>query len=189
MDPVITVLMGIGLSAACGFRIFVPLLAASIAARSGHVTLSSQFQWLGSDAALIAFGAATLIEIGAYYIPWVDNLLDTVASPMAVAAGTILTASFALDLDPFLRWTLAIIAGGGTAGLVQSLTVSTRALSSAGSLGLANPLVATAELGGSILTSVLALVLPVLTIVAIVVVATLLAKRLSRVKKVPPANP
>src|SRR5206468_8237260 len=137
------------------------LLVVSIASCSGHLQLSSGFEWMGSTAALIAFATATALEIAGYYVPWVDNLLDTIASPSAVIAGTLVTASMVTDMSPFLKWTLAVIAGGGVAGLVQGATVVTRAASTAASGGLANPILATAELGGSFLTSILAMAAPV----------------------------
>src|SRR5205814_7387904 len=167
METVLSLLVGIGLSAACGFRVFVPLLVVSIASRGGHLHLSSGFEWMGSDAALIAFAVATTLEIAAYYVPWVDNLLDTIASPAAVVAGTLVTASLVSDMSPFLKWTLAGIAGGGIAGLVQGITVVTRGASSDGTGGLANPILATAELGGSLITSILSLVVPGLIALAI----------------------
>ena len=167
MEPILSSLVGIGLSAACGFRVFVPLLVVSIASYSGHLHLAPGFEWMGSTTALIAFATATALEIAGYYIPWVDNLLDTIASPAAVIAGTIATASVVSDMSPFLKWTLAVIAGGGIAGLVQGTTVLTRGVSSAGTGGLANPILATAELGGALITSLLSLVVPVLVVLAI----------------------
>src|SRR5205814_1367500 len=145
----------------------VPLLVVSVASHTGHLHLSSGFEWMGSDAALIAFAVATVLEVAAYYIPWVDNLLDTVASPAAVIAGTLVTASLIADMSPFLKWTLAVIAGGGIAGLVQGASVVTRGASSAGTGGLANPILATAELGGSLITSILSLIAPVLVALVI----------------------
>ena len=171
METILSLLIGMGLSAACGFRVFVPLLVVSLASRSGHLGLASGFEWMGSDAALIAFAAATTLEIAGYYIPWVDNLLDTVASPAAVVAGTLVTASLVSDMSPFLKWTLAVIAGGGIAGLVQGTTVLTRGASSAGTGGLANPILATAELGGSLFTSILSLAMPW---VAVLIIGALL---------------
>jgi len=170
MEILLSLCIGIGLSAACGFRVFVPLLIVSIASLSGHLSLVSGFQWMGTYPALIAFALATALEIAAYYIPWVDNLLDTVATPAAVIAGTIITASLVTDMSPFLKWSLAVIAGGGAAGLVQSATAVTRGASSVGSGGLANPILATIELGGSILTSIMAIAVPVLTILLVAVI-------------------
>src|SRR5438552_4638510 len=131
METLLSICVGIGLSAACGFRVFVPLLVMSIAAASGHLTVASGFQWIGSYPALVAFSVATLLEIAGYYIPWVDNLLDTIAIPAAIIAGTLITASLVTDVSPFLKWTLAIIAGGGVAGMVQGTTVVARGASSA----------------------------------------------------------
>jgi len=167
METFLSLLVGVGLSSACGFRLFVPLLVLSIASRTGHLHLAAGFEWMGSTPALIAFATATALEIAAYYVPWVDNLLDTVASPAAVIAGTLVTASLVTDMSPFLKWTLAVIAGGGIAGLVQGTTVIARGASSAGTGGLANPLLATAELGGSLATSILSLVAPVLVVLAV----------------------
>lgn len=164
METVLSLLIGIGLSAACGFRVFVPLLIVSIAAHTGHLKLAQSFAWMGSDTALIAFAVATVLEITAYYVPWLDNLLDTVASPAAVISGTVITASLVTDMSPFLRWTLAVVAGGGVAGLVQGATVVTRASSTATTGGFANPLLATAELGGSFFTSILSIVAPVVAV-------------------------
>src|SRR6266699_2021582 len=135
METLLSICVGIGLSAACGFRVFVPLLVMSIAALSGHLTLAHGFEWIGSYPALIALSVATCLEIAGYYIPWVDNLLDTISSPAAIIAGTLITASVITDLSPFLKWTLAIIAGGGAAGIVQGTTVVARGASSVGTGG------------------------------------------------------
>src|SRR5437879_3587681 len=126
METILSFLIGIGLSAACGFRVFVPLLVMSVANHSGHLTLTPGFQWIGGDAALIAFSVATVLEIAAYYIPWLDHLLDTIATPAAIIAGTIVTAAMVGHMSPFLKWGLAVIAGGGAAGLVQGTTVFVR---------------------------------------------------------------
>src|SRR5882724_7873827 len=142
METLLSICVGIGLSAACGFRVFVPLLVMSIAALSGHLTLADGFEWIGSYPALIAFSVATCLEIAGYYIPWVDHLLDTIATPAAIVAGTLITASMVTDMSPFLRWTLAAIAGGGAAGVVQGTTVLTRGASTLTTAGLANPMFA-----------------------------------------------
>jgi hypothetical protein len=161
MEPILGFAMGIGLSAACGFRIFVPLLIISVAARTGHVALAHSFAWMASDLALITLLTATVLEIAAYYLPWVDNLLDSVTTPGAVVAGTIAAGSMFTDMDPFLKWTLAVIAGGGIAGLVQAGTVFLRGASTLATGGTANHAVATAEAGGATAASLLALFLPI----------------------------
>jgi hypothetical protein len=165
MQLLLGLCIGIGLSAACGFRVFVPLLIMSIAAKTGHLTLAPAFQWIGSDIALWTFATATIIEIGAYYIPWLDHVLDLLATPVAIIAGIIITSSMVGGMDPYLKWTLAVIAGGGAAGLVHGATAFTRGASTATTGGLANPILATIELGLSFFTSVLAVVAPVAAIV------------------------
>lgn len=177
METVLSICVGIGLSAACGFRVFVPLLLTSLAALAGHLTLATHFQWIGTYPALIAFSVATGLEITGYYVPWLDHLLDTVATPAAIVAGTILTASMITDVSPILRWSLAVIAGGGVAGVVQSGTVLTRTISTSSSGGLANPLVSTAELGLALLTSLLAIFVPVLAVAGVAVLIVLIGRK------------
>jgi Domain of unknown function (DUF4126) len=182
MEIILSLCVGIGLSAACGFRVFVPLLIMSLAAGSGHVTLAPGFQWIASTPALIAFSVATVLEIAGYYIPWVDHLLDTLATPAAIVAGTIITASMVADVSPFLKWTLAVIAGGGAASVVQGSTVLLRGASTLATGGLSNPVFATAELAGAVGTSILAIVSPLLTVGLIIIVLIVLGRKLLRLK-------
>ncbi|MCD6050895.1 MAG: hypothetical protein K0Q55_2298, partial [Verrucomicrobia bacterium] len=192
METLLSICLGIGLSAACGFRVFIPMLIVSIAANAGHLTLAKGFEWLASDAAVVSFGLATVLEIGAYYIPWLDNLLDSIASPSAVVAGTIITASVMTDMSPFMRWTLAVIAGGGVAAAVQGTTVLARATSTALTGGLANPILATIELGGSGIVSLMAFFVPLLTLAIIVTVLILVGRKLLKrkaEKAMPPPMP
>ena len=155
------ILIGIALSATCGFRVFVPLLAVNIGTRlfntdgTPSLVLADGFAWLGSDFALLIFLVAAIFEIGGYYIPWVDNLLDSIASPIAIVAGTLISASFITGMEPWLQWLLALIAGGGSAGAVQATTVLTRASSSVTTGGLGNPIVASVETSSAFLGSAL----------------------------------
>jgi len=169
-DALLSVGVGLGLAAAAGFRVFVPLLVLSIASRAGYVPLSGGFEWVGSTPALLAFATATVMEVGAYYVPWLDNLLDTVAAPAAVAAGVVASASVMTELPPFLKWSVALIGGGAAAGVVHTSTSLLRLKSTATTAGLANPVVATVELVGSFLTSVVAIVLPILALLLIALV-------------------
>jgi hypothetical protein len=168
MDILLSLAVGLGLAAAVGFRVFVPFTIISVAAMSGHLNLAPGFDWIGTYPALIAFGTATLLEILAYYIPWVDNLLDSVATPVAVVAGVIITASVVGDVSPWLRWSLAVIAGGGIAAVVQSGTVLLRGASSVTTGGLGNVVVSSAELLGSVLTAILALLFPLIALVLLI---------------------
>lgn len=183
MSVIMGILTGIGLSATCGFRVFVPLLIMSIAAHAGHLELAQGFEWIGSTPAIIAFSVATLLEVGAYYIPWLDNLLDTIATPAAAVAGIIVTASAVSGMSPLLQWSLAIIAGGGAAAVVQSTTVVTRGTSSVTTGGTANPVVSTLELILSIVSSILIICLPILTILLLGLVAYFIVKKIKKRKQ------
>jgi hypothetical protein len=163
--------LGIGLAAACGFRIFVPLLVASAAALTGHLELTPSLAWIGTRPALIAFAAATVAEVAGYYVPWVDNVLDALGAPLALVAGTLVSASVFTEVDPMLRWILAAIAGGGAAGAVHGTMALLRQASSLTTGGLANPLVSTAEMGGSLIVAVLAILVPLLALLLLVAAA------------------
>ena len=158
------IMIGVALSATCGFRVFVPLLAVNIGTRAldadgqPRIELADGFDWLSSDIALMVFLVATLFEIGGYYIPWIDNLLDTIASPASIVAGTVITASFVTGMDPWLQWLLGVIAGGGAAGAVQATTVVARAGSTVTTGGLGNPIVASVETSGAFLGAALSIV-------------------------------
>jgi len=180
MEEVLSVCVGVGLAAACGFRIFLPLLLVSIAAASNHVTLAPSFQWIGSEYALITFSVATVLEITAYYVPWLDNLLDSIATPAAVVAGTVVTASMVTGMSPYLQWTLAVIAGGGAAGLVQGATVVTRAASTATTGGLGNFLVATGEWVLSLVMSFLLLAVPIVAVIALAIIGVFVGPKVWR---------
>jgi hypothetical protein len=143
----------------------------SIASVSGHLQLAAGFNWIGTYPALITFSVATALEITGYYVPWVDHLLDTISTPTAIVAGTIATAAIVSGMSPLLKWSLAIIAGGGAAGLVQGTTVLARGVSTATTGGLGNPVIATAELGGSLITSMVAITAPLLVVFLLAAVA------------------
>lgn len=168
LDVLVSVALGIGLAAAVGFRVFLPLLVVSVAGYSGYLPLSESFSWLATLTALLMLSVAAVLEIAAYYIPGVDNLLDTVATPAALVAGTVVAAAVMADLPPLVKWTTAIIAGGGAAGITQAVTGLLRAKSTVTTGGLGNAVIATGELGGSLVTSLLALFLPLVALAFVV---------------------
>jgi len=185
MEGLLGFFVGVGLSATCGFRVFVPLLGLSIATHTGYLELSSDFGWIGSLPAMITFGSATVLEIAGYYISWVDNILDTIATPAAVIAGTITTASMVGDMSPLLRWSLAIIAGGGVAGLVQGSSVLVRGKSSLLSAGFANPAVSTVELIASLFGTIISIVLPIVAILFVLLIMYVIFHRIMKRRKQP----
>ena len=179
LDLTLSIVLGVALAAATGFRVFLPLLIASVAAYTGHLPLGDGFAWLGTPAALTMLGVAAVAEILAFYIPGIDNLLDALATPAAFAAGTVVSAAVMTDVPPMVKWTAAVIAGGGVAGLTQGVTAMLRAKSTLFTGGLGNLVIATAELGGALLVSLLALAAPLLAL-AVVILFLWLAIRLLR---------
>lgn len=189
--PLLSVALGIALAAAAGLRVFVPLFALGVAARAGYVPLADGFEWLASTPALIVLGTATLVEIAAYYVPYLDHLLDVIASPSAVLAGIVATAAVLTDMPPVVKWTVAIIAGGGAAGLVQGASVAARIGSTATTGGLGNIVLSSLETFGAIGTVILAIALPLLAllvVVAMLAIAVVMLLRLARRRR-PPAAP
>jgi hypothetical protein len=178
-ESLVSIGVGLALAAAAGFRVFVPLLALSMAAQSGWVELSPSFTWLASPAALLALATATLLEVVAYYIPFFDNMLDALAAPLAVLAGIVASASLLTDLPPWLQYTIAIVAAGGTAGAVHASTSVLRLKSSAATAGFGNPLLATLELAGSIVVALLALLAPLVALLVVGLIVVLIARRVN----------
>ena len=171
IDPLIELMLGISLSAAVGFRVFAPLLVLSGAAVFGHLDLPTDLDWAETPQALTVLAVACLLEVGGYYIPWFDHLLDIVATPAAIVAGTIVAASVAPEMNSLVQWTLALVVGGGTAGLTKGLMNILRGTSTAASGGLTNPVVSTIELVIALALSALAVTLPL--VAGAVVLSTL----------------
>ena len=175
-ETFVAICLGIGLAAACGFRVFVPLLIIGTASRAEMLTLAEGFSWLSSWPAIAALALATALEIIAYYFPILDNLLDSISAPAAVIAGVVASASCVTEMDPLLKWSVAIIAGGGAAGAIKAGAVGIRSASTATTGGTANPLVATLEWIAAIVLSVLAVVVPILAAIIAILLIVILAR-------------
>lgn len=183
--PLVSIAIGLGLAAAAGFRVFVPLLALGLASRQGLVALAPGFEWIASPPALIAFATATIVEVLAYHVPFLDHLLDVVATPSAMVAGALASAAVLTDLPPVVKWSVAVLAGGGAAGLVQTATVLARVGSTTFTGGLGNVLFASFELFGAIGTVVLAIALPMVAfglLLLLLVAAAVIVTRVARGK-------
>jgi hypothetical protein len=173
--------LGVGLAAATGLRVFLPLLAAAIAARADWIPLTDSFSWLASTPALITLSTAAIFETLAYYIPGLDHLLDLLAGPAAVAAGVVVSASVMADVPPAVMWPVAIIAGGGVAGLTKGSAALVRAKAGVATGGLANPIVSTGETIGASALAFLAIALPILTLVLVVLALVWFARKAGKV--------
>jgi len=180
-ELILSLIIGIGLSASVGFRIFVPFLVLSVFSLLGFVNLSSGFDWIGTYPALIAFGFASLVEIVAYFFPWFDNLLDTIAGPVSIIAGALVMGSVLADFSPLLKWSLAIIAGGGLAGTIQHSTGLLRLTSSTTTGGIANPVISTTEAGASFSLSALSILLPIVAFLLVLFLIIWIVKKFHKI--------
>ncbi len=182
MELLTNIALGIALSACCGFRVFIPLLAGALAGHFHFFTLPADMHWLASWPAIICLGTAAIAEIAAYYIPFIDNLLDTIATPLSVAAGTVLATSFLplADLDPLLRWGAGLLAGGSSAGVIHIGAGLLRLFSSKATVGTGNAIVSTTENAAAISGSVLSFVIPVVVAVVLLVLIIWIIAKLTR---------
>jgi hypothetical protein len=180
IEWVVAIAIGIGLAAATGFRVFLPLLVAGLAAHWGALPLADGFGWLGTPQALIALTTASVVETTAYYIPGVDHLLDLLAGPAAVAAGVVASAAVMVDMPPGLVWPVAILGGGGMAAVTKVSSAVLRAKSGIATLGVANPIVSTGETAGAIVIALAAVLVPVVCLIVLLVMIVWLRRRRRR---------
>jgi len=171
--------LGIGLSACCGFRVFIPLLVGSVAAYFHWIPLNAEMSWLATVPAIISFGTAAVFEVSAYYIPFIDNILDAVATPLAMLAGTAVAVSVLPvgHMDPLLQWGLGLLAGGAPAGTIQVGSGLLRLFSSKTTAGAGNSVIATGENLFAVMGSLGSLVVPVLVAIFLLAFCVFLAFR------------
>lgn len=187
---IMATLMGISLAAASGFRVFLPPFLLSLAARFNVVwfldidLIGTQFEFFTSTLSIVVLGIATVAEFAAFYAPWVDSALDTIATPASIVAGVAMTAIVLEGNEPIIQWTIAIVAGGGVAATIQSATVATRGLSSTFTFGLGNSAVATGENVASVALTLIAILIPFLSALFVLLIVALLL-RMKRKKKEP----
>lgn len=171
---------GLGLAAASGFRVFLPPFLMAVWLRLGFLDVNiegSEFEAFSSDVSILLLGVASLSEIMAYKIPWMDNMLDSLATPLAGLAGIYLVAVSLEGADPSVQWALAIIAGGGSSLSIQSATVAGRGLSSMFTLGMANPFFSLIEDIASVLLIFIALLAPLAALFASVILIFVIFRR------------
>lgn len=178
MQTVTASALGIALAACCGFRVFVPILIAGLACRFHLFHFSQSFAWLSATGMLISVGVATFIEIAGYYVPFIDNLLDTISAPLATVAGTLLATSVIPIDNEWMKWIIGIIAGGGSAGVIASGTGLLRLLSSKTTIGSGNPVVSTSENVAAVGGSLLSFAFPLVMAAAIIILIFWIMKKL-----------
>jgi len=184
---ILSLALGLGLATAVGFRVFLPLLILGLAVHSGLVPTTPGFEWVGTPPALFMFMVAAITEVVAYYIPLLDNALDAIAAPVAIAAGIGVTALALGDASPMLKWALAIIAGGGAAAATHGATSALRSVSTAVTAGVGNHAIATGEIVGAVGMSILALMLPFVALIVVLLVMVIVAWRWWQKSRATPA--
>lgn len=182
-ELIISIILGFSLAASAGFRVFVPLLVLSLSAHFSWFPVNDTWQWVGSIPALVLLGVATVFEIGAYFIPWVDNLLDTISVPLAAIAGTLLMVATMGDINPTITWALAIIAGGGAAAAVSGTTSAARLGSTATTGGLANPIIAGTETIAATTVSIAGIFSPILALMLVLFLIGIVWRVVRKVRK------
>lgn len=184
---ILAALMGLSLASASGFRVFLPPFLLSIAVRTDtlvNLDLSdTSFAIFDSNAAVLILGIACLAEFAAYYVPWLDNLLDTIATPAAILSGVGMSSMVLVGTDPIMQWSFAIIAGGGSAGIIQLTTVAIRGLSSTLTLGFGNSFVASGENIASVVLTIAALLAPLIAAIFAVIIILLLVRQVTKKPK------
>ena len=180
METAIGICMGIGLAAACGFRVFVPLLVLSLGANAGLVHLSHEMAWLSSSPAVIALAVACIVEIAAYWVPSIDHALDAIASPAAVVAGTLAATSQMGDMGPALTWVAGAVAGGTTAAAAQTMNVGARGVGTVATAGIFNPFISAVQSVLSVVVSVLSIVVPVFAAVIGLGIMVFVVRKIAR---------
>lgn len=183
IEMILSICLGIGLAASSGFRVFVPLFGLSLASYFGIIPLNETWQWVGSVYALVILGVASVVESIGYLVPVVDNLLDTIAVPLAGVAGTLVMASTLTDFSPATTWALAIVAGGGAAATIKGTSAATRAVSTATTAGTANPAFGMVETGAAVGLSALTIFMPVLGMAIAVIGVIVLIWLMVRLKR------
>ena len=181
-ETVISIFLGVGLAASAGFRVFLPLFALSLAGYFDIWELNDNWQWIGSLAAVLTLGVATVVEIFAYFLPWIDNALDTISLPLAAIAGSAVMVSTVANLDPVVTWSLAIIAGGGTASAIKGANAAGRLTSTATTAGVANPIVSTIETGTATVVTAASIFAPIFAAVLVIIILVIIFRIYRRLR-------
>lgn len=179
MTGIFAFILGIGLAAACGFRVFVPLLLTNVASLLGYYHFDSHLVFMGTWLAFGILSTATVAEIAAYYIPWLDNILDQIALPASAIAGTLLATNYVQIDNELLRWGIGAMVGGGTASVIQTGTTAVRLASTTTTGGFGNGFISTIENFLAVFITFFSIVLPIATAVFAIFIIVFFLKRLA----------
>jgi hypothetical protein len=176
-----TLALAIALAAAAGLRAWLPLLVAGVLSKLEVADLGASFAWLGSWPALSLFAGATVLEVAGDKIPVVDHALDAVGTFIRPLAGTLAAAAALVHIDdPLVALVVGLIVGAPVALAPHVAKTTLRGVSTGTTAGLANPLLSVIEDALSLLITVLAFLVPVLTVLLVAMGAWLLWRWLRR---------
>jgi uncharacterized membrane protein len=157
--------LAIALAASAGLRAWLPLLLAGGLARAGVLDLGDSFSFLASNKALVLFGVATVIELVGDKVPTIDHALDVIGTPLRPAAGALLAASVLGTVsDPLTALVLGTAVGAPSALVPHAAKTALRTVSTTLTGGLANPILSFLEDAISLITFILAILVPVLVV-------------------------
>ena len=176
-----TIALAIALAASAGLRAWLPLFVAGLLAKLGVADVGDGFGWLASWPALVLFGVATVLEIVGDKVPALDHALDTVGTVLRPIAGAVAAAAVLVNIhDPMMAMVLGMVVGAPVALAPHAVKAGTRAVSSATTAGLANPVISTIEDVIAISIALLAFVVPVLVALVVLFAGFLMWRWISR---------
>lgn len=176
---VLPALLGLGLAAATGLRVFLPLLLLALAVKFElfGIRLNPEMEWLVADAAVAALGVASLVEVLADKIPVVDNLLQAVGLVIRPIAAVVAAGSVFWAVDPLTAAVAGLIVGAPAALAFAGASGGARATSTATTGGIANPVLSLIEdlaVGVLVISALVApLLVPLVVLVALWLVVSL----------------
>jgi len=174
MDAISQYALAYALSSTAGVRALLPLAALSLAAHAGWVHPSGSFAWLAGTSVMWILIAIAALEMLGDKVPLIDHAMHVVHIAAKPAAAVILVGG-TVHAQDHSQLVLLMIVGALNALGIHGAVAATRGASTAGTAGLANPVVSTMEDAGSIVTLVMAFFAPVIAaLIALVLTVALL---------------
>jgi amino acid transporter len=179
---VLEALTGTGLAASAGLNAYIPLLIMGLLARfTDAIDLPAGWQWLSNGWVIAILALLLAVEVVADKVPLVDHVNDVVQTVVRPTAGGIVfgagsSSHTATVTDPgsFFsshQW-VPVAAGVIIALTVHTTKAATRPVVNATTAGFGAPVISTVEDIGSIVMSLLAILLPILVLLGLVLLVS-----------------
>jgi len=173
MDALLGIFSAFGLSASAGLNAYIPLLVVALLARYTElIKLSSPWDALTSPWVIGLLSVLLLVEIFTDKVPAVNHVNDIIQTFVRPVAGAVVFAASAnifSDIHPIMALASGILVAGGVhavkaAAVRPAVTVATG--------GAGNVPVSILEDFVSMMTSILAIVIPVLIAMIVILVTS-----------------